>query len=224
MPCTVGTPNCTTATVGAITGTLGFVAGAGYDQVTGLGSIDANNLANEWGSDFNISINPTALTIPVGGSGTATVTVASFGSFAGTVSFSCAVPGSLTSTTCSIPGTVSKSGTATLTITDTSTTSQTSPLAPGSFFDASGLMLGALGLLMAMSGFFYRREQRRFRVGLAAFALSSLLLLGACGGGGGSSSTSTTTTQVVTPSVTGTVTVTATSGTVTRTATIPVTD
>ena len=39
VPCVVGKPNCTT-------GTMGFKAGPGYDQVTGLGSIDAYNLAN----------------------------------------------------------------------------------------------------------------------------------------------------------------------------------
>ncbi len=223
VPCTVGTPNCPAATAGLTTGTLGYVAGTGYDQVTGLGSIDANNLANEWNSNFNITVNPTALTVPVGGSGTATVTVASFGTFAGTVSFSCTVPGSLTSTTCSIPGTVSKSGTATLTITDTSTTSRISPFGMSSFFSGNGRLGGGFGLLAALTAFFYWREQRRFRFGFGALALSSLLLLSGCGGGS-SSSSSTTTTQVVTPSVTGTVTVTATSGTLVRTATISVTD
>jgi hypothetical protein len=39
VPCVVGKPNCTT-------GTLGYSAGPGYDQVTGLGSVDAFDLVN----------------------------------------------------------------------------------------------------------------------------------------------------------------------------------
>lgn len=42
--CVVGTQDCTTA------GFIGFSAGAGYDQATGLGSIDAANLVNAWSS------------------------------------------------------------------------------------------------------------------------------------------------------------------------------
>lgn len=37
VSCTIGTPNC-------ITGTLGYSAGVGYDQVTGLGSLDIPSL------------------------------------------------------------------------------------------------------------------------------------------------------------------------------------
>ena len=39
VPCVVGKPNCTS-------GTMGYTAGPGYDQVTGLGSIDAYNLVS----------------------------------------------------------------------------------------------------------------------------------------------------------------------------------
>jgi hypothetical protein len=41
VPCTIGTPNCTA-------GTLGYAAGPGYDQATGLGSVDAYALATNW--------------------------------------------------------------------------------------------------------------------------------------------------------------------------------
>ncbi len=43
VPCTIGTANCTT-------GSFGYSAGPGYDQVTGLGSIDAYNLVTNWNS------------------------------------------------------------------------------------------------------------------------------------------------------------------------------
>src|SRR5579871_1364198 len=43
MPCIVGTPDC-------VTGWFGFTAGPGYDQVTGLGSVDMYKLATSWDS------------------------------------------------------------------------------------------------------------------------------------------------------------------------------
>lgn len=41
VPCQAGTPDCES-------GLLGYAAGPGYDLVTGLGSIDANNLVAAW--------------------------------------------------------------------------------------------------------------------------------------------------------------------------------
>jgi Tectonin domain/Pro-kumamolisin, activation domain/Subtilase family len=41
MPCSIGTPDC-------ITGSEGYLAASNYDQVTGLGSIDAYTLLSQW--------------------------------------------------------------------------------------------------------------------------------------------------------------------------------
>jgi uncharacterized protein (TIGR03437 family) len=41
VPCAAGTPDC-------VNGHLGYMAGPGYDLVTGLGSVDANNLVTLW--------------------------------------------------------------------------------------------------------------------------------------------------------------------------------
>jgi subtilase family serine protease len=41
-PCETGTPNCPNG------GSIGYTAGTGYDQATGWGTIDANNLAAKW--------------------------------------------------------------------------------------------------------------------------------------------------------------------------------
>jgi uncharacterized protein (TIGR03437 family) len=41
VPCTQGSPNC-------VTGSYGYKAGPGYDLVTGLGSVDANNFVTQW--------------------------------------------------------------------------------------------------------------------------------------------------------------------------------
>jgi uncharacterized protein (TIGR03437 family) len=41
VPCASGTPNCSN-------GSFGLSAGPGYDEVTGLGSVDAYNLVHQW--------------------------------------------------------------------------------------------------------------------------------------------------------------------------------
>jgi hypothetical protein len=49
MPCFKGTPNCTTSTTTDNYGVLsGYSTGTGYDLATGLGSVDAANLVNNW--------------------------------------------------------------------------------------------------------------------------------------------------------------------------------
>jgi hypothetical protein len=49
MPCDAGSPNCSTSVNGDTYGVLtGYSTGAGYDLATGLGSVNAANLANNW--------------------------------------------------------------------------------------------------------------------------------------------------------------------------------
>jgi uncharacterized protein (TIGR03437 family) len=43
VPCVAGSPNCQN-------GSLGYSAGSGYDQTTGLGSVDVANLVHQWSS------------------------------------------------------------------------------------------------------------------------------------------------------------------------------
>ncbi len=54
VSCKPGSPNCSS-------GSFGYTAGPGYDQVTGLGSIDANNLVTNWTSNLPL-LAITALT------------------------------------------------------------------------------------------------------------------------------------------------------------------
>jgi subtilase family serine protease len=42
VPCLQGTPNCPSG------GSIGYNAGVGYDQASGLGSVDASNMINDW--------------------------------------------------------------------------------------------------------------------------------------------------------------------------------
>jgi subtilase family serine protease len=48
VPCYQGTPSCSTADPNYINGSIGFNAGTGYDQASGLGSVDVSKLANGW--------------------------------------------------------------------------------------------------------------------------------------------------------------------------------
>jgi Pro-kumamolisin, activation domain/Bacterial Ig-like domain (group 3) len=87
VPCVNGSPNCSN-------GQLGYSAGPGYDQATGLGSLDAYNLATQWAASLAgatataVVANPASLA--PGGSTVLTATVrATSGttSPAGSVSF-----------------------------------------------------------------------------------------------------------------------------------------
>ena len=53
--CLAGSANCS--------GTEGFAAGTGYDQVTGLGSVDATNLASAWPASTGPALTATTTTI-----------------------------------------------------------------------------------------------------------------------------------------------------------------
>jgi pseudomonalisin len=69
VPCTVGSPNCTASSSSTIGVMNGYVAGVGYDLATGLGSVDAYELALNWGSASTTgggpvitSLNPNPMT------------------------------------------------------------------------------------------------------------------------------------------------------------------
>jgi len=73
VPCVAGSPNC-------VNGSLGFKTGTGYDQVTGLGSVDAYNLATNWNftpvsaTTTTVTAKPASFT--VGATSVLTATVA----------------------------------------------------------------------------------------------------------------------------------------------------
>jgi subtilase family serine protease len=87
-PCTSGTTNCPAGTT-----SFGFSAGAGYDQVTGLGSLDVANLISAWmaatpAPDF--ALDGLVTSAAAGQAGTSTVTVTELNGFAGTINLACA--------------------------------------------------------------------------------------------------------------------------------------
>jgi uncharacterized protein (TIGR03437 family) len=76
---------CGTRSRNCVSGDYGFVAGQGYDQASGLGSIDAYNLVTAWHSGVataprasaSIALEATTTSIPSSGSITVTATVTS---------------------------------------------------------------------------------------------------------------------------------------------------
>ncbi len=74
VPCISGTPSCPATAPFQ----FGFSAGVGYDQVTGLGSVDANVLFTAWPTSrtgSSITMVPSATNIAAGASVTFSVTV-----------------------------------------------------------------------------------------------------------------------------------------------------
>jgi Pro-kumamolisin, activation domain/Bacterial Ig-like domain (group 3) len=63
MPCLKGAPNCTVSNSGDRYGVLsGYASTAGYDLATGLGSVNAANLVNNW-SNASFTASATTLTL-----------------------------------------------------------------------------------------------------------------------------------------------------------------
>src|SRR5436305_414245 len=80
VPCTSGTTNCPAGTT-----QIGFTASTGYDQATGLGSVDAFALAEVWKrTPTTVSLSPSTATSNLGENVTFTATVSPSGA-SGTV-------------------------------------------------------------------------------------------------------------------------------------------
>ena len=205
--CTAGTPgspqpaslDCPS------TGVLGFQASNvdptnGYNLVTGLGSVDANNLASAWLAtveSFTLSANPTAGTLTVAQGGTTNAVNLVVASSSGFVSgSSTAQP--LTYTCTGLPGeaachfspsSTSSQTTVTLTITTTAPTAKLEmPLGRGSRIFYALAMPGLFGVVVVFG--MRKRSVSTLRVlGLIAVLGISTAWMASCGGssGGGNS-------------------------------------
>ncbi len=120
VPCTQGSTNCP----GTAPFQFGYSAGTGYDEVTGLGSIDGGLLALNWPqfseTTFTLSApSPPSLSLNSGASGNSVYTLASTNGFAGAVALACGgltsagITCSMTPTSLTLSNTVT-SGTSTL--------------------------------------------------------------------------------------------------------------
>ena len=182
VPCDPATVDCPKSG----TAQYGFSAGVGYDQVTGLGSIDAAVLVNNWTSansttaDFSMFGDVVGIASP-GGSGSSTITVDARNGFAGTINFTCAAPTSA-KIGCTVSGgpitlnSTTKSGTVTVSIT---TTARVAP-------SEAPLWLGGSGAVFAGVLLFGIPSKRR-KLSAALTLITVALVLAAVGCGGSSS-------------------------------------
>jgi len=212
VPCTTGTTSCPSGTT-----EIGFSAGAGYDQVTGLGSVDGSLLAQAWAATLNpdYTLAPTAASfdVPQGSAVNATVNVAFLGTFNQTVSFTCVEPANLTESTCVAPPPINAAGAVSFKITTTAATASllrpSNPAAPnrGTGIVFALLLPGMLGVVLTAGS---RRSLRSWRgirlLGLITLLGLSTLWLPSCGGSSGGNNS-----NPGTPKGTYTITVNATS-------------
>jgi subtilase family serine protease len=198
QPCTTGSTDC-------VGGLMGYEATAGYDLVTGLGSINGGALYAALAPPaYTLGASSNSITIPAGRSAQFSLNLTAT-NFTGTVSFATSVssvngtPSAVSASAPSVSFASGTTGNSTLTITTTTSAANHSPRLPWK----SGPLMSCAVLLGAP---FTQRRKRALAVLLTALAISAAGLLVACGGSGGSSAPSPRTYVVtVTPTGTGTV-------------------
>jgi hypothetical protein len=75
----------------SVPGVAGFSAGAGYDQATGWGSVNAANLVNTWNNnapDFGFTASPASQSVVQGNSVTYSAVITALNNYTGTINFS----------------------------------------------------------------------------------------------------------------------------------------
>ena len=191
VPCQVGTPDCTS-------GTFGYNANTGYDLVTGLGTIDAANLVNNWSAgnptamDFAMFGDTVGISAP-GAGGTSTITVDARNGYSGMINFTCTAPTSA-KIGCSVTGgpvtlnATTKSGTVTLSIT-TANAGLNPASRPSLWFTGSGALFAGVLILGGPN------RRRRWAVAVTLLLLALVMASVGCGGskssGGGGGGTGT---------------------------------
>jgi subtilase family serine protease len=94
IPCSQGTPNCPNG------GSIGFNAGPGYDQASGLGSLNVANLINGWSSAIPTGIGGTTSPGAISTTSlTSTATATALCGVSGSLALNVSVTGSITGTT-----------------------------------------------------------------------------------------------------------------------------
>ena len=183
VPCTAGTTNCPSGTT-----SIGFSAGAGYDQVTGLGSPDVNNLIAAWlavtpTADFSVDSLTSTIASP-GGQGSSTITITAENGFAGTVDLTCAPVASAHITCVLSPSSVTLPGGNALPQT-TALSINTVAKLETPFGHTRGLWYATGGSAIFAAVFLFVPSRRRWTSLFGLVLLAFLAVNVACGGGGG---------------------------------------
>jgi subtilase family serine protease len=202
MPCTPSTPNCTGSGSDRYGVLPSYGANIGYDQASGLGSVNAANLVNHWstvvsGPDFSMSLPgtaPTPATLSVsapGGTAMTTLTITGANGYSGTINFtSASCTGLPAETTCSFsPATVTGNGSTQLTVTTTAASSRLLPVGQrgAPIAQVGGAKAIQILVLVAIFWLAVQASSRRLRWSTLAGLVVVACLLGivACGGSGG---------------------------------------
>ena len=223
VPCVQSSKGCPTAAPFQ----YGFSAGAGYDQVTGLGSVNVTNLANAWAAltpapDFSVWGYSATAAAP-GQQATSQIVLESRAGFNGMVALTCQSASAGAQITCSIsPTSLSVTGAgATAMMTISTTAPHVAAGASASLRSPHGFgWLAASGSAL-FAGIVFLGVPSRRRRRMAGLGLMLLVFFAAGLGCGGGSSSSTK--NVGTPAGSYSITVTATSGSLSHIANVAVT-
>ena len=212
--CTAGAAYCSTA------GASEYAAGIGYDEATGLGSVDFSNLMTAWAGAAtgggggagtgSFTLAAANVTVASGSSGTSGISVTSQNSYAGTVAFTV----TSTSTTLNTDGcytvnnaAVTAGGTATATLTVYTSQSACSGLSGAHSFVRTGNGAAASGdkaplgrtipiSAAALAGIFllgFRKSRKAWAVISCLLLVAMLGFAAGCGSSTGSSSSNSST-------------------------------
>ncbi len=219
--CAGGSPGCSSTQTGVNGFTTGYAAGAGYDLVTGLGSVNATNLATAWKNttplettpSFTISVSPNPLAFAPGSTGSGTVTITPSGGFAGTVTLACASGGTFLPAgyACAFGQTnvlVNNAAGATTTLSFTPSSSsipsgsvkRASATALSSSLSGAGLGAGLLLLAILVFRVGAQENSRNFLPACGLILCVAGVVWG-CGGGGSGGGLYVTTTTIVSTSL-----------------------
>jgi hypothetical protein len=184
VPCTSGSKNCPAGTT-----KIGFSAGQGYDQATGLGSVDAGALETAWlaalaspSPDF--VIDGQSSTVTPGIQGTATLNITAVNGFADTVKLTCSPSSQTAQITCSLnPASVDLTNSV-KTVASTLSITTVAALDAPQFPHSNGTWLAATGGLFAAVLLGHVPSRRRWMTLFGMILLAAAMAATGCGGGG----------------------------------------
>jgi subtilase family serine protease len=182
VPCQQGTTGCP----GTAPFQYGFSAGGGYDQVTGLGSVDGFVLAQAMnsGPGFSLAATPSSYQVAQGSGVTVTVNLTPVNGFTGTVTYTCS--DSVAESTCTGPTTpVPSTQSASFQITTKAPTARLErPFDRGAKIFYAALFPGLLGMVLVAGSRKQSVRGVRF-LGLLMVLSFSTLWVASCGGSSG---------------------------------------